>query len=186
MTPKQQQFVDEYLVDGNATRAAIRAGYAESGARTEGARLLANADIAAAITKALAARADRTQVTADRVIAEIAVMAFYDPAALVEVAVETPPGSGNYVSKEIGSPVDVRSLPEPVRRAIVGWGYDRNQNFTIKLADKSKALDQLMRHLGQYNDRLDINPMDGLADRLERAKARALARGEPDPFGDDQ
>ena len=49
LSNKQQRFVAEYLVDLNATQAAIRAGYAKSGARTEGARLLANADIAALI-----------------------------------------------------------------------------------------------------------------------------------------
>ena len=49
LTEKQKRFVEEYLVDFNGTQAAIRAGYASSGARTEGARLLVNADIAAAV-----------------------------------------------------------------------------------------------------------------------------------------
>lgn len=51
MTTKQRRFVSEYRKDGNATQAAIRAGYAKNGARTEGARLLANADIFAAVKK---------------------------------------------------------------------------------------------------------------------------------------
>jgi phage terminase small subunit len=68
-------------------------------------------------------------------------------------------------------------LPETVRRAIVGWGWDRNQNFTLKLADKFKALDQLARHLSLYNDRLEVSSVETLADRLARAKARADGRG---------
>lgn len=64
LTDKQAKFVSEYLVDQNATQAAIRAGYAKSGARTEGARLLANADIAAAVAEALAKVAEKAEWTA--------------------------------------------------------------------------------------------------------------------------
>lgn len=58
-------------------------------------------------------------------------------------------------------------MPKKLRRAIVGWGYDRNQNFTVKLADKSKALDQLARHLSLYNDKLEVTGLNALAERLE-------------------
>lgn len=70
MTPLQSAFVDEYLIDLNATQAAIRAGYAESGARTEGARLLANADIADAIAVAKAKRSEKTGIDAAWVLSE--------------------------------------------------------------------------------------------------------------------
>lgn len=69
MTPKQKRFVEEYLIDLNATQAAIRAGYAESGARTEGARLLANANIQEALTHSLKERSERAQIDADWVLA---------------------------------------------------------------------------------------------------------------------
>ncbi len=58
-TPKQQRFVEEYLVDGNGTRAAIAAGYAKSGARTEAARLLANAHIAQFLAEKRAEQGER-------------------------------------------------------------------------------------------------------------------------------
>lgn len=64
LTDKQQRFVTEYLVDQNATQAAIRAGYAKSGARTEGARLLANADIAALVKRKQAKVAEKAEWTA--------------------------------------------------------------------------------------------------------------------------
>jgi phage terminase small subunit len=68
LTAKQAEFVQQYLVDLNATQAAIRAGYAESGARTEGARLLANADIADAIAEAQAERLSRVRIDQDYVL----------------------------------------------------------------------------------------------------------------------
>lgn len=71
LTPKQEAFVREYLIDLNGAQAAIRAGYAESGARTEGSRLLANADIQAAIAEAQAARAERTRIDADWVLSRL-------------------------------------------------------------------------------------------------------------------
>jgi phage terminase small subunit len=68
MTPRQQRFVDEFLVDLNATQAAIRAGYSARTANEQGARLLANASIAAAVQLAQQARSDRLQITQDDVL----------------------------------------------------------------------------------------------------------------------
>lgn len=172
LTAKQQRFVDEYLIDRNATRAAIRAGYAESGARTEGARLLAHPDVAEALADAAGEQGQRTKVEADRVLREIAALALWDPADFVEVMMEEPPGSGTWIVEGVTKPEHVKQLPESVRRAIAGWGWDRNGNFTLKLYDKAKALDMLMRHLGQYNDKLEVNnPTNGLAERMQKIHA---------------
>ena len=76
MTPKQACFVQEYLIDLNATQAAIRAGYSANGADVQGARLLANARISVAIHEAMAERSKRTEITADRVLSEYARIAF--------------------------------------------------------------------------------------------------------------
>lgn len=64
MTPKQQRFVDEYLIDLNATQAAIRAGYSEATAKQQGSRLLTNADVAAAVQSATADRSEETKIDA--------------------------------------------------------------------------------------------------------------------------
>ena len=69
MTNKQQLFVGEYLIDFNATQAAIRAGYSEHTARAIASRLLTNVAISDAIAAALNARSDRTELTQDMVIA---------------------------------------------------------------------------------------------------------------------
>lgn len=76
LTRQQQQFADEYLVDLNATQAAIRAGYSEKTARSQGQRLLTNVDIAKSIEEAMEARSERTQITSDSVVAELGGIAF--------------------------------------------------------------------------------------------------------------
>jgi phage terminase small subunit len=79
LNDRQCRFVAEYLVDLNATQAAVRAGYSARTARTQAADLLTNPNIAAAIVEAQAARSRRTEVTADRVVLELARVAFGDP-----------------------------------------------------------------------------------------------------------
>jgi phage terminase small subunit len=138
LTPKQARFVEEYLVDLNATQAAIRAGYSERTARQQGDRLLTNADIGAAIAKAQADRSERTEITQDQVLRELSRMGLYDPADIARH-----PMSG---------PADIVTLPEEVRRAIVGWGWDKSGNFTLKLANKQGALELIGKHLGMFKD----------------------------------
>lgn len=178
LTAKQQIFVAEYLKDLNATQAAIRAGYSEKTAQEQSSRLLSNVMVSAAVDAATAARAEKLEITADRVLSEIASMAFWDPG---ELTAEDEAGEDDRPEWVIDGRVihglrnfaDIKRLPEKLRRAIVGWGYDRNQNFTVKLADKSKALDQLARHLSLYNDKLEVNGVEALADRLARATKRS-------------
>lgn len=192
MTPKQERFAAEYLVDLNATQAAIRAGYSAKTAYSVGQENLKKPELQSLIGDLMRERASRVELTADRVIAEIAAMAFYDPADLVEVMIDVtddPAGAERvadgalvridgrlFVIAGIAGPRDIKRLPERVRRAIVGWGWDRNGNFTLKLADKSKALDQLARHLGLFTDRIIVE-QEGLGERLERARKRLLAAG---------
>lgn len=68
LTPKQERFVAEYLIDLNATQAAIRAGYSKKTARQVGSRMLTNVDIEKAIQEAMIKREKRTDITADYVL----------------------------------------------------------------------------------------------------------------------
>jgi phage terminase small subunit len=143
LTPKQQAFVAEYLVDLNASAAARRAGYSERVANRIGAENLSKPGIAAAIQAAMQARQQRTQVTADRVVQELARLGFMDVGKLVDAD---------------GSPLRIADIDEDTRRAIagvevvtvgnadVGFG----QVVKLKLADKTRALEQLGRHLGIF------------------------------------
>lgn len=72
LTAKQARFVEEYVLDLNATQAAIRAGYAEKSASVEGARLLANAKVGEAVAAGLKARSERTKIDADWVLTRLA------------------------------------------------------------------------------------------------------------------
>lgn len=87
LEPRQQRFVDEYLVDLNGTQAAIRAGYSSESARQIAAENLSKPNIQAAVAAGQAVLQDRTQVTAARVVREIALIAFADPRELVETKV---------------------------------------------------------------------------------------------------
>lgn len=75
LTPRQAAFIREYLIDLNATQAAIRAGYSERTARKIGHENLTKPDIAAAIAQAQAERAERVQIDADEVLAHLTAIA---------------------------------------------------------------------------------------------------------------
>lgn len=87
LEPRQQRFVDEYLIDLNATQAAIRAGYSEGSARQMGAENLSKPYIQAAIAQAQKDRAERTGITAERALSEVWKIATADPRELVQVRV---------------------------------------------------------------------------------------------------
>ncbi|WP_424139379.1 terminase small subunit [Roseomonas chloroacetimidivorans] len=168
LTDQKRRFVEEYLVDLNATQAAIRAGYAPKNADANAHRLLADPEVAAAIAEAQAARSRRTEITQDRVLSELAALAHLDPAEIVSV--------------EVKEPKDIAKLPEHVRRAILGWSWDRNGNFVLKLSDKRGALELLGRHLGMWRDKVELTGKDGGPVEVEDARdriARRLARLAP-------
>ena len=78
LTEKQRRFVAEYLVDLNATQAAIRAGYSSKTAHSVGHENLRKPEISAAVQEAMKAREQRTEITQDRVLQELARIAFFD------------------------------------------------------------------------------------------------------------
>lgn len=138
LTPRQERFVAEYLIDLNATRAAIRAGYDPKAADRYGPRLLGEARVKAAIAQGKAARLDRVQVSQDRVITELMRLAFYDV--------------GVIAAHRLDGPDDVARLPEDVRCAVLGWSWDKAGHFTVRLAPRTPSLDLLARHLGMLKD----------------------------------
>jgi len=78
LTPKQERFVAEYLIDLNATQAAIRAGYSEKTAQQQGSRLLLNVKVQEAITKGREKTAAKLEITKERIVDELAKIAFAD------------------------------------------------------------------------------------------------------------
>lgn len=151
LTPRQARFVEEYLVDLNATQAAIRAGYSAQTADKIASELLRKTRVAEAITAAQAARSERTQVTADRVLEELAAIGF---ARLTDFAAWGPGRFELFAS----TAVDSRALVEiKVKETVLAAGEDGEtvikREYGIKLHDKLKALDKLGQHLGLWDAR---------------------------------
>lgn len=89
MTKKQKRFAEEYLIDLNATQAAIRAGYSPGTAKSIGSENLTKPDVQACIAKAMAERSKRTGVNADRVVTELAKIAFVNASDVIDADTAT-------------------------------------------------------------------------------------------------
>ena len=97
LTPRQQAFINEYLIDLNATQAAARAGYSVRTARSQGQRMLTKVDIEAAIQVATEARSKRTEIDQDWVVNELAGVVAQGRAA-VEVLTREGESTGEYTA----------------------------------------------------------------------------------------
>lgn len=154
LNAKQARFVEEYLIDLNATQAAIRAGYSEKTAKSQGQRLLTNVDVAAAISKAQEKRSVRTGITQDRVLAELAKIGFSD----IRKAVRWGRNPGDTTS-ENADPNGLGIYPvslipsEEMDDATAGAVSEVSLTQTgvkIKMHDKRAALVDIGKHLGMF------------------------------------
>ncbi len=132
MTRKQKRFCEEYLIDLNATQAAIRAGYSPNTANEQGARLLANVSIRAYIDKAMAERSKRTGINADRVLRELAKVAFVNAPDVIDL--------DKAVVKDGAESDDTATIVGvKVKCSVTETGQTIERE--IKLADKIRALE---------------------------------------------
>ena len=158
LTPKQRRFCEEYLIDLNATQAAIRAGYSEKTAEVIGFENLRKPNIAEYIKKHMDKRQERTEITADRILKELALIAFSDQQDIVEVE-----EGGTILMKRF------EDMPEGVSRTISDICEDRiiresadgsqavvHDKVKYKRYDKVKALELLMKHLGMLSEKLNL------------------------------
>lgn len=148
MTRKQKRFCDEYLIDLNATQAAIRAGYSPQTASEQGSRLLANVNIRARIDKEMAERSKRTGINADRVLRELARVALVNAPDVIEIGTATVKSDASREDTAAIASVKVKTIP-----TADGVGIERE----IRLADKIKALELLGKHLGMFTDKLNLS-----------------------------
>lgn len=145
MTKKQKLFVEEYLIDLNATQAAIRAGYSPDTAKAIGCENLTKPDIRAQIDRAMAERSRRTGVNADRVVRELAKIAFVNAADVINAEDAT--------LREDAAPEDTAAIQSVKVKTFGEDGLERE----IKMADKIKALELLGKHMGMFTDRLQVS-----------------------------
>lgn len=173
LTPKQQAFVREYLIDLNATAAYKRAGYKCDGkaATAASARMLANVSIQAAIQAATTKRAERVEVKADDVLREWLRLALSDIGHVMDFTGTDPRLRA------------AKDIPEDARRAIASMkvrrytegGGDNAREVEVtefKFHDKLNALEKLARHIGLLKDTLEVTGKGGKDLELSDADAR--------------
>ena len=136
---KRQAFVKEYVLDFNATQAALRAGYSERTAKAQGSRLLTYADVQAAIQEATAARFRKNEATAERVIEEYRRIAFADTTNAIYIK-----GGHVYVT-------DTDQLTDEQKAAIAEISETKD-GIKVKFHSKQAALDALAKHLGLFTE----------------------------------
>ena len=180
LTQRQQRFVEEYLVDLNASQAAIRAGYSAHTSRQFACHLLKCPQIQEAVQKARAAQQKRLRIDADRVLLEIARLALYDPRKFFDAE---------------GSPLRITDLDEDTAAALNGievaeqyTGRGAERQFVgfvkkYKLVDKGPNLDRLMKHLGLYvaDNRQRTDPLETLLLTIAGKTGSALRPVAHDP-----
>ena len=163
LTPRQEQFAREYLIDLNGTQAATRAGYSAKTANEQAVRLLANVSVQSLIAELQAARSKRTEITADRVLQELARIAFFDFRKLYRQD-----GSLKAVHElddEAAAVLAGVDVVEMAGGAKIGGGegIEHMPMFTkkTKIPDKVAALGLAMRHLGMLKDKVEHTGKDG-------------------------
>ena len=145
LTPKQKRFVDEYLIDLNATQAAIRAGYSKKTAQEQSARLLSKVIVSEAVAKKRKQLEQETGITRERIVREMARLAFFNVKNMFD---------------DCGNPLPVSMLNDDVAAAINGIDVAAIGNNDVgigqvmkyKIPDKNKSLENLAKMLG-YMDR---------------------------------
>lgn len=160
LTPKQMRFVDEYLVDFNATQAAIRAGYKAKTAHVIGAENLRKPKIAEEVARRQKDLQKRTEVSQERVVKELARIAFADVTDYAYVMQAIIERDGVKVPVESAVIKETCDLTDDQRAAIASIKQGAN-GVEIKLHDKIKALELLGRHIGVFNDKLSLSGADG-------------------------
>ena len=158
LTPRQQAFVAEYLVDKNGKQAAIRAGYSPKGAEVTASKMLRIPKVAAAVQAGLAEVTERAKVKAEDIIRELGVIALMDPGRMLD---------------EDGHPLRLKDMPEDMRRAMKTIKLLPKGGREYTFLDKVAALTTLARHFKLLTDKVEVSGTIGLADRLREARKRA-------------
>lgn len=180
LSARQAKFVVEYLLCLSATQAAIKAGYSENGASVAGVRLLANANVAAAIEKAKTSELSKSYFDRDKVLKEVSIIGFSDV--------------DNYaMDPETGKLIAAPGAPEGVMRAVSSVKYrtvtetrtgNVERTVEFRLWDKPGTLKLAGRHVGLFpskdKDQLQAEAKALLAAMLDEArKKRDLEADEP-------
>jgi phage terminase small subunit len=174
LSQKQQVFIREYLVDGNATRAAIAAGYGKKSAAVSASRLLRNAKVAAELERLQKKHLDELEFTDKMVLRGLGELAFFDPRKLFN---------------SDGTLKKITELEESIAHAITGmdveklfrhFGKGQSEEVgtitKIRFADRGLNLERLGRHFKMFTDKLELTDGHEIVKKLQEGRARAAAR----------
>lgn len=177
LNPKQSRFVQEFLIDLNATQACIRAGYKEKNSGVVGPRLLQIPHVAEAIAKGKAEQLERADLSASRVLEELRRLSFSDLSQMVD---------------EHGRLKQLHLMPVAVRSAIASVKLTKKNLTTgdgivddvieVKLWDKVRALEMLAKHFKLLTEVLQVQDAAGGIATLQRGRDRVAAmKAKPTP-----
>ncbi len=178
LSKKQELFCKEYLIDLNATQAYKRAGYSAKSdniAAVEASKLLRNPKVEARIKELMDNRSKRTEVTADKVLAELAAIAFAKGSDFAKVVDEPIISNGSYVmDPDTGKIKTYKSvevfptdkIPEDKQKAIAGI-KEGKYGIDVSTYDKVKALELLGRHLGMFKDKVELTNLNDEKGKLD-------------------
>lgn len=166
ISPKVKRFIQEYLVDLNGTQAAIRAGYSERSARQHAVLMLSKPHIAAAVAEAQQQRAQRTEITQDMVLRELAKIGFSDIRKVVRWGNTTVRTEVDDEGNQVEVPyhgialVDSSEIDDDTAAAIAKVAEGKF-GLQVDLYDKPRALVEIGRHLGMFKERVELTGKDG-------------------------
>ncbi len=170
LNDKQKLFCKEYLVDLNATQAAIRAGYSTESARQIGSKLLTEVDIENEVQRLMERRSQRTNITAERVLKELARIAFSDPKNVMVWNGETM----IVRDSDTLSDDDAACVSEVSSTTTKEGG-----SIKLKMHDKIAALDKLGKHLKLFTDVSDVNHKYNIMGKIIAEPVGAQEPGKP-------
>ncbi len=157
LTEKQKRFVNEYLIDLNATQAAIRAGYKEKTAYSIGQQNLKKLEVQKEIQKRMQERENRTEITQDMVMKELAAIAFSNGADYSKIVTKNSIDDlGNTFEYSDVVLKSTDELTNEQKKAIAGIKQTKF-GISVETCDKVKALELLGKHLGMFKDKVELS-----------------------------
>jgi phage terminase small subunit len=154
MDNRRKMFVKHYLVDFNATKAAIAAGYSKKGATVTGCRLLANDKIKAEIEKSIAKACEKLEITTEKVLAELAKIGFSNMYDYIKVYGSDPSIDFSSLTREQAAAIQEVTIEEYTE----GRGEEKRdiKRTRFKLADKRGSLELLGKYLKLFTDKVEV------------------------------
>lgn len=148
LTPKQKRFCEEYLIDLNGTRAAIRAKYSKKTAGVMASENLKKPNVSAYLAQLAQKRSEKTEITAERVLAELAKLAFFNRADVQDE-------DGNTKPLKEWSRDQLAAVQEVTESTIMVGKRKSVKTLKTKVADKKGSLELLGRHLKLFTDKVE-------------------------------